>query len=59
MNKKDYQKPAMQAISISLHYHLLEGSPVDTISGNASLNYKGGGSGPARGRGGDSWDDEE
>ena len=33
---------------------------VDSIQGNASLNYGGGGSGPARGReGGSFWDDDE
>ena len=59
MNKKVYVQPDMQAVSISLHYHLLVDSPVNNVAGNASLNYKGGGSGPARGRGGDSWDDED
>ena len=37
---------------------ILAGS-VNSVNSNASLNYKGGGSGPARGRGVDNWDDEE
>ena len=57
MNKKEYQKPAMQVVKMQAAT-ILAGS-VNSVNSNASLNYKGGGSGPARGRGVDNWDDEE
>ena len=55
--KKDYQKPSMTTHSVELS-QMVCGS-VTTVSTNAGLNYDGGGSGPARGRDGGEWDDEE
>lgn len=57
MNKKAYQKPAMQTVNVNMGYQLLAGSLHD-VRGNAELNYGGGGSSVARSRGGDDWDEE-
>lgn len=57
MNKKAYQKPAMQVVNINSRQQLLSSSPVTSVSGNAGFDYGGGGSGRARSRG--DWDDEE
>ena len=54
--KKNYQEPCVTSIIVNMQHHLLNDS-VKNIEGNASLNYKGGGSGPARGRQGNSWED--
>ena len=57
--KKNYQKPAMQVVAISQQCNILTDS-VHTVGGNAGFNAKvSGGSGPARSRSFDDWDDEE
>ena len=64
MNKKAYQKPAMQAVTINIRHQLLNTS-VNNVAGNAGLTGAGddgtitGGSGPARSRDFSGWDDEE
>lgn len=58
MNKKRYQEPAMQVVSIKTSYQLLAGS-AKNVAGNANLNYGGGGSGAAYSRDGGDWDDED
>ena len=58
MNKKEYQKPALRAVTINIRHQLLNTS-VNNVAGNASLNYGGGNSGPARSRNFSGWDDEE
>ena len=59
MNKKAYQKPALRAVTINIRHQLLNTS-VNNVAGNASLNYGGGGSEPARARqnSGTDWDNE-
>ena len=56
MNKKAYQKPALQAVTINIRHQLLNTS-VNNVAGG-TLKYGGGGSGPARARSFDDWDDE-
>ncbi len=55
---KEYITPAMRVVRIQHQCHILSGSPVNSIDGNAELNYGGGGSGPARARsnGGIDWE---
>ena len=54
-----YQKPVMRVVNIRT-VSLLSGSPqVQTLSGNGNLNLGGAGSGPARGRQGRVWEDDE
>ena len=56
--KNNYQKPTISVAEIQAAT-LLAGS-VNSVNGNANLNYRGGGSGPARGREQQgNWDDEE
>ena len=57
--KKTYEKPAMTVVQLQHQCNILSGSDVTTTSGNAGLQYRGGGSGPARARqhGGIDWDD--
>ena len=59
--KKNYQKPAMQAVAIRQKCAILAGSgPVSSVGGNAGFNSKvSAGSGTARSRSFDDWDDEE
>ena len=52
--KKQYQSPAATVVRIEIQ-NLMELS----IQGNANIKMGGGGSGPARGREGGSWDDED
>ena len=59
MNKKKYQEPAMQVVNVNTEYLLIDGSPITRTSGNAGLNYVGGGSGAAYSRDGGDWDDED
>ena len=58
MNKKEYMKPQMQAVTINIRHQLLNTS-VNNVAGNASLNYGGGNCGVARSRSFDDWDDDE
>lgn len=57
---KEYTNPAMRVVRIQHQCHILSGSPVNSISGNANLDYGGGGSGSARARSNDGidWDEE-
>ena len=58
--KKTYQKPAMQAVAIRQRCTILAGSIVSSVGGNAGFNSKvSGGSGTARSRSFDDWDDED
>ena len=58
MNKKEYQKPALRAVTINIRHQLLNTS-VNNVAGG-TLKYGGGGnSGVARSRSFDDWDDEE
>ena len=53
--KKTYQSPATTVVKMEIGNLLQVGS----IEGNANIKMGGGGSGPARGREGGSWDDDE
>jgi hypothetical protein len=55
--KKNYVKPQMQVVKINQRVSILEGS-VKGVSGNADLNYGGGGSVSGRSRDYDDWDEE-
>jgi len=59
--KKNYQKPAMQAVTIRQKCAILaSASEVNSVGGNAGFNSKvSAGSGTARSRSFDDWDDEE
>ena len=57
MNKKEYMKPAMRVFETQHQCHILSVSDVHSIGGNADMHYGGGGSGPARARQRDIWDD--
>lgn len=63
MNKKAYQKPAMQVVKIQHKCNILSGSPVTGLGTNLTdddaINYGGGNSGTARSRSFGDWDDEE
>ena len=52
-------KPDMKVVKLQHQCHILSGSEVRGIGGNADVDYGGGGSGPARARsfGGIDWDD--
>jgi len=54
--KKQYQSPVTQTIEVEV-MKLMAGS-VTSVGGNAELQMGGGGSGTARGRETDSWDDD-
>ena len=53
--KKNYMKPAMRVVQIQQKECILDAS-LDT---NVGLNYGGGGSGTARSRSSDGWDDDD
>ena len=57
--KKVYQKPAMTVVQLQHQCNILSGSELTGTDGNAGLQYRGGGSGPARARsnGGIDWND--
>ena len=67
MNKKNYQKPVMQVVSIKMRYQFAEVSPgaVSTVSSNgifsdaAPQGGDGTGVSAPRSRGYNEWDDEE
>lgn len=52
--KKNYQTPAIVAVKMEV-----VALQVGTVTSNASIKMGGGGSGPARGRDGGSWEDED
>lgn len=59
MNKKAYQQPRLHTVIIHIKNHLLDASPVRNVeSGDADINYSGGGSGAARVRQHNVWDDD-
>ncbi|MBQ7988324.1 MAG: hypothetical protein IJ253_07425 [Bacteroidaceae bacterium] len=55
--KKNYQKPALQVVAIQAISMMAQS--VNDVNGNASIRYGGRGSGAARSRQHDSWDDGE
>jgi hypothetical protein len=55
--KKNYIQPALRVVKIQ-QSSIICSSPVNSIDGNAGMNYGGGGSGVARGRSCDDWDEE-
>ena len=57
--KKKYMKPTMMVVTLQ-QQSIICASDVTSVTGNADLDYGGGGSGPARARsyGGIDWDDE-
>lgn len=55
--KRNYVKPQMQVVKINQRVSILAGS-VKGVSGNADLNYGGGGSVSGRSRDYDDWDEE-
>jgi len=59
MNKKNYQMPQTEVISIKTGALLAGSGPVNSVGGNASLNYGRGNSTTARGRECSAWDDED
>lgn len=56
--KKHYQRPATKAVEVKVTL-LAEASLNSINSSGADFKYGGGGGGPARGRRGSSWEDEE
>ena len=56
--KKVYVKPTMWVEEIENQDIICASTTVTEISGNADIEYGGGGSGPARGRSFDSWGDD-
>lgn len=56
--KRIYQKPAICVVEIQ-NCSICSGSKVTSVSTNASLNYGGRGSGPARANRRDIWNDDE
>ncbi|MBQ3908517.1 MAG: hypothetical protein II746_04880 [Bacteroidaceae bacterium] len=55
--EKDYQKPALQVVAIQAISMMAQS--VNDVKGNAGIRYGGRGSGAARSRQHDSWDDGE
>ena len=57
--KKTYQQPTMMVVKLQ-QQGIICTSGVRSVSGNADIDYGGGGSGPARARqhNGIDWDDE-
>ena len=55
--KKNYQKPTMSEVKIQFET-ILQAS-VEDINSNTTMHYGGGGSGPARGRERNTFDDWE
>lgn len=58
MNKKDYQKPTMQVVSIQQGSRLLEGSFISIDTGDTGIIYGGGGDYNANARSFAGWFDE-
>ena len=57
--KRVYQKPVLRVVKIQQTHIICASDPVTSVSGNADVDYGGGGFGPARARqhGGIGWDD--
>lgn len=58
MNKKDYQKPTMQVVSVQQESRLLAGSFESIDTGDTGIIYGGGGSGNVNARSFVEWIDE-
>lgn len=56
--KKHYQRPATKAVEVKVTL-LADAVSLTNINSSADFKYGGGGGGPARGRRGSSWEDEE
>ena len=58
--KKKYMKPTMMVVTLQQQSIICTSNDVSRVSGNADMDYGGGGSGPVRARsyGGIDWDDE-
>ena len=59
--KKNYQKPAIQSVTISIQSLLTDSNPVHSVSSGgvfSNTSAPEGGSGDARSRGFDDWGDE-
>ena len=59
--KRNYMKPTMLVVEMRNKSCLLDASRnIQSIGGNAKMNYRGAGNGEARSRGcDDDWDDED
>ena len=56
--KKTYLQPTMMVVTLQQH-SIICSSPVNRVSGNADLDYGGGGNGPARVKSNTvDWDDD-
>ena len=58
MKRKEYKKPEMQAVSIRCSHQLLGSSPVNRVGGGTFNESVQGGSGSARGRSYEDWDED-
>jgi len=58
--KKTYLQPTMMVVTLQQQSIICTSNDVSRVSGNADLDYGGGGSGPARARqnSGTDWDNE-
>ena len=57
--KKEYMKPTMKVVKIQHQSHILVDSVHTLNSGDTGLKLGGAGSGPARSRSFDEWDEEK
>ena len=57
MMKQEYQQPTMNVVKLQ-HHSIICVSLTQVNSGDAGLDYQGGGSGPARARQHSVWDDD-
>ena len=57
MKRKEYKKPEMQAVSIHMGSHLMETS-IQRVGGGTFNESVQGGSGSARGRSYEDWDED-
>jgi len=58
--KRNYMKPTMLVVEMRNKSCLLAASGIQSIGGNANMNYRGAGNGEARSRGcDDDWDEDD
>ena len=57
--KKNYQKPQMEAVNVNMSSQILAGSGVSSVAGGVFNENISGGSGTARSRYLDDWDEWE
>ena len=57
--KKNYQKPQMEAVNVNMSSQILTGSGVSSVAGGVFDGTVSGGSGTARSRYLDDWDEWE